>query len=39
MRNASAYQCENEGKRKKNRVNRNTNTSSIKRVNRKVKEG
>ena len=38
MRNASGYQSENERKGKKNRVKRNTNISSIKRVNRKLKE-
>ena len=36
MRNASNYQGENE-RQQKNRVNRNTNISSIKRVNRKLK--
>ena len=39
MRNASGYQIENERKwKKKNIVKRNTNISSIKRVNRKLKE-
>jgi len=37
MRNASGYQSENE-QQCENRVNRNTNISSIKRVNRKLKE-
>ena len=35
MRNASSYQGENE---RQNKVNRNTNISSIKRVTRKLKE-
>ena len=37
MRNASGYQSENE-RQGKNRANRNTNISSIKRVNRNLKE-
>ena len=37
MRNTSGYQSENE-RQLKNRVNRNTNISSIKRVNRKLKD-
>ena len=37
MRNASGYQSENERQRK-NRVNRNTNLFSKKRVNRRLKE-
>ena len=37
MRNASGYQSENE-RQGKNRANRNSNISSIKRVNRNLKE-
>ena len=37
MRNASGYQSENE-RQGKNRANRNTNISSIKRINRNLKE-